>query len=124
MVGDGVNDLAAMAAADVGVAVRNGAQSALHVADACLAAGGLKPLLRLLEGAARTMDAIRVNLAISIAYNILGAVLAFYGLVNPLVAAILMPISGLTVVALALAIPKFELPEDRAEAARLAEGRS
>src|SRR6185369_2360701 len=37
MVGDGVNDVAAMAAADVGVAVRDGAQSALHVADVCLA---------------------------------------------------------------------------------------
>lgn len=114
MVGDGVNDLAAMAAADVGIAVRNGAQSALHVADACLAAGGLRPLLRLLEGSARTMRAIRVNLVVSIAYNAAGGALAFFGMVNPIVAAILMPVSSLTVVALALAMPKFELPEDRA----------
>ena len=112
MVGDGVNDLAAMAAADVGIAVRNGAQSALHVADACLAAGGLLPLVRLLEGARRTMHTIRVNLAVSVAYNVLGGILAFMGLVNPLVAAILMPISGLTVVALALAMPKFELNDE------------
>jgi Cu2+-exporting ATPase len=112
MVGDGVNDLAAMAAADVGVAVRNGAQSALHVADACLAAGGLLPLVRLLEGARRTMHTIRVNLAVSIAYNVVGGALAFAGMINPLVAAILMPVSGLTVVALALAMPKFELNED------------
>jgi Cu2+-exporting ATPase len=113
MVGDGVNDLAAMAAADVGVAVRNGAQSALHVADACLAAGGLLPLLRLVEGSARTMTAIRVNLAISVGYNAFGGVIAFFGLVNPLVCAILMPVSSLTVMALALSMPKFELPEDR-----------
>ncbi len=112
MVGDGVNDLAAMAAADVGIAVRNGAQSALHVADACLAAGGLLPLLRLMEGSRRTLYAIRLNLIVSVAYNVLGGALAFAGLVNPLVAAILMPVSGLTVVAIALAMPKFELTEE------------
>jgi Cu2+-exporting ATPase len=112
MVGDGVNDLAAMAAADVGVAVRNGAQSALHVADACLAAGGLVPLQRLVAGSRRTMFTIKVNLVVSVAYNLLGGVLAFAGLVNPLVAAILMPVSSLTVVALAVAMPHFEIEGD------------
>ncbi|MDZ4830639.1 MAG: heavy metal translocating P-type ATPase [Phycisphaerae bacterium] len=114
MVGDGVNDLAAMAAADVGVAVRNGAQSALHVADVCLAAGGLRPLVKLLSGAQRTMRAIRITLAVSIAYNATGGVLAFNGLVNPLVAAVLMPVSSLTVLWLALWLPKFD-PVRRAE---------
>jgi Cu2+-exporting ATPase/Cu+-exporting ATPase len=54
------------------------------------------------------MSAIRINLAISIAYNALGGALAFAGLVNPLVAAVLMPASGLTVLVLALRIPRFE----------------
>lgn len=108
MVGDGVNDLAAMAAADVGVAVRNGAQAALAVADVCLAAGGVRPLADLVAGARRTMTTIRLNLAISIGYNALGATLAFAGLVNPLVAAILMPVSGLTVTAIALTMPRFD----------------
>jgi Cu2+-exporting ATPase len=108
MVGDGVNDLAAMAAADVGVAVRNGAQSAMHVADACLARPGLAPLERLLGGSRRTLRAIRVNLAVSVAYNVAGAALAFVGLVNPLVAAILMPVSSLTVLAIALGMPRFD----------------
>jgi len=115
MVGDGVNDLAALAAADVGVAVRNGAQASHHVADVCLAARGLRPLERFLSGAHSTMRAIKVNLAVSVAYNAGGAVLAFLGLVNPLVAAILMPLSGLTVLAIALKMPSFELPEAEKE---------
>ncbi|MFZ4750939.1 MAG: heavy metal translocating P-type ATPase [Phycisphaerales bacterium] len=111
MVGDGVNDLAALAAADVGVAVRNGAQASHHVADVCLAARGLRPLERFLVGARSTMGAIKVNLAVSVLYNAAGGVLAFAGLVNPLVAAVLMPLSGLTVLVLALRLPSFELPE-------------
>ncbi len=110
MVGDGVNDLAALAAADVGVAVRNGAQASHHVADVCLAARGLRPLERFVFGARSTMRAIRVNLAVSVLYNIAGGALAFAGLVNPLVAAVLMPLSGLTVLILALRLPSFELP--------------
>jgi Cu2+-exporting ATPase len=117
MVGDGVNDLAALAAADVGVAVRNGAQASHHVADVCLAASGMRPLARFLEGSRTTMGAIRTNLAVSVAYNAFGGALAFAGLVNPLVAAIIMPLSGLTVLVLALRLPSFELPS-RAEGKR------
>ena len=111
MVGDGVNDLAALAAAGVGIAVRNGAQASHHVADVCLAARGLRPLERFLVGSRSTMRAIRVNLAVSVGYNAVGGALAFAGLVNPLVAAVLMPVSGLTVLMLALRLPSFELSE-------------
>jgi Cu2+-exporting ATPase len=111
MVGDGVNDLAALAAADVGVAVRNGAQASHHVADVCLAARGIRPLERFLVGARSTMRTIEVNLLISIAYNVVGGAMAFAGLVNPLVAAIIMPLSGLTVLVVALRMPKFEIPD-------------
>jgi P-type Cu2+ transporter len=111
MVGDGVNDLAALAAADVGVAVRNGAQASHHVADVCLAARGIRPLEHFLVGARSTMRTIEVNLLISIAYNVVGGAMAFAGLVNPLVAAIIMPQSGLTVLVVALRMPKFEIPD-------------
>lgn len=111
MVGDGVNDLAALAAADVGVAVRNGAQASHHVADVCLAARGIRPLERFLVGSRSTMRAIEANLLISVGYNIVGGALAFAGLVNPLVAAVLMPLSGLTVLVVALRMPKFDIPD-------------
>ena len=56
------------------------------------------------------MRTVHVNFAISTAYNVVGAVLAAAGLINPLVAAILMPLSGLTVTAVALRMPRFEAP--------------
>ncbi len=111
MVGDGVNDLAALAAADVGVAVRNGAQASHHVADVCLAARGIRPLERFLAGSRSTMRTIKANLLISVGYNIVGGALAFLGLVNPLVAAVIMPLSGLTVLVVALRMPSFAIPQ-------------
>lgn len=98
MVGDGVNDAGAMAAADVGVGVRGGAEACLAVADVFLNRPGLQPLLALVDGAERTLRVIRANLAFSIAYNVVGAALALGGFLHPLVAAVLMPVSSLTVI--------------------------
>ncbi len=102
MVGDGVNDCAALGAASVGIAVRNGAEASLAAAPVYLAENGLAPLKRLVKISDSTNKIIRANLAISIGYNIVGAGLAATGVINPLIAAILMPISSLTVVAISL----------------------
>lgn len=98
MVGDGVNDAAAIAAATVGVGVHGGAEACLANADVFLARPGLAPLLDLIEGAERTVRVIRRNFAFSLGYNAIGASLAIASLLTPLVAAILMPLSSLTVV--------------------------
>jgi P-type E1-E2 ATPase len=98
MIGDGINDAAAIAAASVGIGVHGGAEACLSTADIYLTRPGLAPLVELVRGAERTMGVIRRNLAFSLAYNVAGAALAMTGSINPLVAAILMPASSLTVV--------------------------
>jgi Cu2+-exporting ATPase len=98
MVGDGVNDAAAIAAATVGIGVHGGAEASLASADVYLTAPGLAPLVALVTGAANTMRVIRRNIAFSLLYNAAGVALAVTGTITPLFAAIMMPLSSLTVV--------------------------
>lgn len=98
MVGDGVNDAAALSAATIGIGVHGGAEASLAIADIYLTRPGLTPLRTLLDGGNRIIGVIRRNLGFSLIYNFMGATLAITGLITPLWAAVLMPLSSITVI--------------------------
>ena len=98
MVGDGVNDAAAFAAATVGIGVHGGAEVVLAAADVYVARPGVAAVADLLDGARRTLAVIRRNLLFSLGYNAVAVVLAMRGHLDPIAAAVLMPLSSLTVI--------------------------
>ena len=97
MVGDGANDAPALSNAYVGAAVKGSVDLSLRAADLYLTRTGIKPIYELILLAHETMKVIHRNFTFSFFYNIVGAGLAIYGFITPLTAAILMPISSLTV---------------------------
>ena len=102
-VGDGNNDAHAIAVASVGVAMVGGASPALLAADAVTRAG-IEPLAAAIALSRRVRRAANFTLLGSLAYNALAVTLAMAGLINPLIAALLMPASSLAVVAVAMTV--------------------
>jgi len=99
MVGDGLNDAAVLAAANVSVAPSTAIDIAQNTADIVFTGSALQPVLDVYDTAQKTGTLVRQNFALAILYNIIAVPVAFAGFVTPLIAALAMSGSSLVVIA-------------------------